>query len=306
MRTERSQGIGIMYTAMQMLRKVSGSGWSRRWLFRHGSTAQILLIDTSFASLILDGELWNTSPADYCRYRPEVLYQILLASVKKSGNEAISLPILNPRDVVFEDNINLRRSLMAHEWAASLQDPSTRWKGDLRITPTVLMELSRAQQVMLMFNNIIVWHSDARNFSMQYKDGIWCSINKFFKKERGRTVKNFEVDKILDRFRNKLEERQGQLRAEDDQEGIVIDNALSGLEPPKTSSRPAIFTDVKIYAEGTAPGLANYFLVTNDSHFYEVVANRVIEELFTLAVQEALGVLMVPKITLAETIVNGM
>ena len=52
---------------------------ARRWLFRHGSTAQILLTDTSFASLILDGELWNRSPADYCRYQPEVLYQILLA-----------------------------------------------------------------------------------------------------------------------------------------------------------------------------------------------------------------------------------
>lgn len=71
-------------------------------------------------------------------------------------------------------------------------------------------------------------------------------------------------------------------------------------------SRPAIFTDVKKYAEGTAPGLANCFLVSNNSHFYEVVANRVVEELFTLAVQEALGVVMVPKITLAETIVNGM
>ena len=118
----------------------------------------------------------------------------------------------------------------------------------LRITPTVLMELSRAQQVMLMFDNIIVWHSDDHNFSMQYKDSIWCSVDKIFEKKRGRPVKNFEVDKILERFRHKLKERQGQLGAEDDEEGIVLDNALSGLEPPKTSSRPTIFTDVKIYA----------------------------------------------------------
>ena len=181
--------------AMQMLRKASG--WSR---FRaaHGSTAQILLLDTSLATLILDGELWTRSPADYCHYRPEVIYQILLASVKKtgkSGDEAISLP--NPRDVAFEENIKLRRSLMAHDWATSIKVPPTRWKGDLRITPTVLMELSRAQQVMLMFNNIIVWHSDARNFSMQYKDGIWCSIDKFFKKERGRTVKKLRGQQNL-------------------------------------------------------------------------------------------------------------
>ena len=117
-------------------------------------------------------------------------------------------------------------------------------------------------------------------------------------------MKNFEVEKILESFQHRLEERQG--RAEDN-EGIIIDHALSSLEPPKTSSRPAIFMDVKIYAEGTAPGLANCFLVINDSYFYEIVAeNRVVEELFTLAVQETLGVVMVPKITLAERVVNGM
>ena len=118
-------------------------------------------------------------------------------------------------------------------------------------------------------------------------------------------MKNFEAEKILESFQHRLEERQG--RAQDDKEGIIIDHALSSLEPPKTSSRPAIFMDVKIHAEGTAPGLANCFLVTNDFHFYEIVAeNRVVEELFTLAVQETLGVVMVPKITLAERVVNGM
>ena len=133
---------------MQMM-KACRSGWSRRCL---GSMAQILLIDTSFASLILDGELWSCSPADYCRYRPEILYQIVLASVKKSRDKAIVLP----QEVAFKENkninINIRRSLMAHEWAASLHDPTTRWNGDLRIIPTILMELSRAQQVTLMFN----------------------------------------------------------------------------------------------------------------------------------------------------------
>ena len=68
-----------------------------------------------------------------------------------------------------------------------------------------------------------------------------------------------KVDKILDRFRHKLEKRQGQLGAEDDEEGIVLDNALSGLEPPKTSSRPVIFTDIKIYAKGTAPRAGQLF-----------------------------------------------
>ena len=158
---------------------------------------------------------------------------------------------------------------------------------------------------MLMFNNIIVWHSDALNFSMQYRDKIWCPINTFFKKERGRTIKNSHVNDILGRFRQKLEERQSQL-GQDNDNGIVLDIVLSALDPPKSSSRPSIFTDVKIYAEGTAPGLANYLLVTNDSHFIDVVAHVAVEELFILSVQETLGVVVVPKIILAETVVNGM
>ena len=38
-------------------------------------------------------------------------------------------------------------------------------------------------------------------------------------------MKNFEVEKILESFQHRLEERQG--RAEDDKEGIIIDHALS-------------------------------------------------------------------------------
>ena len=61
---------------------------------------------------------------------------------------------------------------------------------------------------------------------------------------------------------------------------------------------------MKIYAEGTAPGLANCFLVTNDSHFTDVVANVVVEELFILSVQEALGVVVVPKIIIIHDTVQ--
>ena len=78
---------------------------------------------------------------------------------------------------------------------------------------------------------VIILHSDAHNFSMQYKDTIWCSVETFFQKERGRTVKNFEVEKILESFQHGLEELQG--RAEDDKGGIIIDRALSSLEPPR-------------------------------------------------------------------------
>ena len=129
---------------------------------------------------------------------------------------------------------------------------------------------------------------------MQYRGKIWCPIDTFFEKERGRTIKNSHVNEILSRFHKKLEERQNQL--DNDEDGILLDIVLSTLDPPKSSSRPSIFTDVKIYAEGTAPGLANCFLATNDSHFTDVVANVAMEELFILSVQETLGVVVVPKI----------
>lgn len=230
--------------AIQMLKKASR--WSHRWLFRaaHGHLAQIMLIDTSLATLILDGELWTRSPMEYCHYRPEV----------------VNLP----QDVASEENTNLRRSLIAHDLAASLRDPTTHWRGDLRVTPTVIMELTRARQVMLMFNTIIVWHSDVRNFSMQYRDNIWCPINKFFEKERGGTIKNSHVDKILGRFRQKLEERQSQFGPDDDKEGIVLDIVLSGLDPLNPPDPPSLQM-LKSMLRVLPPGLAYCFLVTNDS-----------------------------------------
>ena len=100
------------------------------------------------------------------------------------------------------------------------------------------MELSRAQQVMLMFNNNIII-----NIMLLYgmvmhiislcstKTGYGAQLRRFFQKERGRTVKNFEVEKILESFQHRFEEREG--RAEDDKEGIIIDHALSSLEPPQ-------------------------------------------------------------------------
>ena len=87
---------------------------------------------------------------------------------------------------------------------------------------------------------------------------------------------------------------------------ITIAVALSALDPMKGSARPAVFQDIKIFAEGTAPGLASAFLVTNDSNFYQVVATVLVEAEFASAVREVLGVSIVPRVVMAETVVNGM
>ena len=96
--------------------------------------AQTLLIDTSLATLILDGELWERSPTDLCMYRPELCTFLAQGSGKDPHYK----------------NVNLRRSLAAYSWASCLRKPETTWRGDLRITPTVIMELFRARQVILV------------------------------------------------------------------------------------------------------------------------------------------------------------
>ena len=40
--------------------------------------------------------------------------------------------------------------------------------------------------------------------------------------------------------------------------------ALGALDQVKGSMRPAVFQDIKLFAEGAAPGLASAFLVTNN------------------------------------------
>ena len=89
------------------------------------ASTSVILVDTSLASLIMDGELWDRSPADLRLYRQDVI---------------------DPEPE--KNSLNLKRSIAAHSWAQSLRrsnDSSLRV--DLRITPTVWQELANARQV---------------------------------------------------------------------------------------------------------------------------------------------------------------
>jgi hypothetical protein len=70
--------------------------------------------------MILDGELSQKSPAYLYRYRRDV-------SISAAKEDL---------------HINLRKSIMANEWASCVANYA-----DLRITPTVITELRRASQV---------------------------------------------------------------------------------------------------------------------------------------------------------------
>ena len=90
---------------------------------RSSVVTQTILVDTSLASLIMDGELWKRSPADLRHYRQDLIGQ-------------------EPE----KTSTNLQRSIAAHSWAHSLRC-SNKYRADLRITPTVMDELTDARQV---------------------------------------------------------------------------------------------------------------------------------------------------------------
>ena len=96
-------------------------------LYSRASTSsavtQTILVDTSLASLVMDGELWKRSPADLRHYRQDVIGQ-------------------EPE----KTSTNLQRSIAAHSWAHSLRF-SNKYRADLRITPSVMDELTDARQV---------------------------------------------------------------------------------------------------------------------------------------------------------------
>lgn len=144
---------------------------------------------------------------------------------------------------------------------------------------------------------------------MQFQDRLWCPLEKFFQRDKGRITSNNEVFLIIDNFGERLQQLLDNVEVADNVEEtdkITIAVALSALDPMKGSARPAVFQDIKIFAEGTAPGLASAFLVTNDSNFYQVVATVLVEAEFASAVREVLGVSIVPRVVMAETVVNGM
>ena len=91
-----------------------------------------------------------------------------------------------------------------------------------------------------------------------------------------------------------------------DSEEINLRISLSAFDPGKGSSgsRPPVFNDIKIFAEGTAPGLAKSFLVTKD--FIEFANNESVEAIFSLSVKSVLNVDFVPQIIPAESVVAGM
>ena len=92
-------------------------------------TSDTILVDTSLASLILDGELWKSSPSDLRRYRSDMQFD------RKPEN----------------NNRDLQRSILAHTWAQTLRCNNV----DLRMTPTVAEELSDAGQVSTLLARIV-------------------------------------------------------------------------------------------------------------------------------------------------------
>ena len=85
------------------------------------ASTTIIFVDTSLASLVMDGELWSRSPADLRLYRGDI-------------------GIFDPEPA--KNSLNLKQSIAAHSWAQAFGGSS-----NLRITPRVWQELASARQV---------------------------------------------------------------------------------------------------------------------------------------------------------------
>lgn len=92
----------------------------------------IYLLDSSVATLILDGELWNREPYTLLGHRKELRLQLELTVHK------MSLCDLEVRSGT------LRRSVAAFNFIKQRQASGTQ---PLLITPTVGLELSRSKKV---------------------------------------------------------------------------------------------------------------------------------------------------------------
>ena len=101
---------------------------------------------------------------------------------------------------------------------------------------------------------------------MQFGDSVWAPLETFFKKERGRRVKDAEVSQIIDATVDKLEE------AVDDIDNERISFEIQGslqMFLATRQGRPLLLNDIAIFAEACIP--ESFFLATNDSKFAKVV-----------------------------------
>lgn len=239
------------------------------------ASTTIIFVDTSLASLIMDGELWSRSPADLRLYRGDI-------------------SIFDPEPA--KNSLNLKRSIVAHSWAQSFGDSP-----NLRITPRVWQELASARQVSstCILRLILLYFYHSNFSSVQFDDSVWAPFEMFFKKERGRRVKDTEVTRIIDATIGKLE------AAVDDNEQISfeIQGSLQMFLATR-HGRPLLFNDIAIFAEACIP--ESSFLATNDCKFAKVVTRPIMNQLFTSVVRDVLEVSAVPKIVLAERIIEGM
>ena len=69
--------------------------------------------------------------------------------------------------------------------------------------------------------------------------------------------------------------------------------------------RPLLFNDIAIFVEACILKVKSSFLATNDCKFTKVVTRPIVNQLFTSVVRDIIEVTAVPKIVLAEKIVEA-
>ena len=90
------------------------------------------VLDTSVASLILDGELWTREPGVLVGYKKDLQTSLFHTEKKKTLTD------------LQQESMYLQRAVNAHAWAKSVIGTG---RTKLLLTPTVQVELALAPQV---------------------------------------------------------------------------------------------------------------------------------------------------------------
>ena len=94
----------------------------------------VYVLDTSVASLILDGELWSREPGLVVRYHTDLQATLLRPDLKMVLSD-------------LEQTHTVKRSMSAWKWAQDMIKNQETTGVRLVVTPTVQSELTSAMQV---------------------------------------------------------------------------------------------------------------------------------------------------------------
>lgn len=227
------------------------------------------VLDSSMASLILDGELWGRCPSSLVGHKVELQAALF-------GNEGRKLSEL-PQATGY-----LPRATNAYSWAKGVVEQAADMDV-LFITPTVRNELMRAPQVSnaVWYNMYTVfkayiwpWHSLLQHRKQDWLDFCEVGIVELVG-QHYRLIKAHHIERVIESLKTELSIvlSDGTFPESEDEERILIDRTLDNLSSDAIVGD--LRNDIKIYMEATIARVKSRAIskgpeITDDHTFFKV------------------------------------